>query len=766
MGLRDLNIDLNKQHVALWKSSKEFAQKVMRPAAIELDKLADPADVIAEGSVLWDFLRQAYEIGYHGLLFPKALGGMEVDPLSFALVTEVMGWGATDLAVSFGCCTTPYFWATMSPDPEMQDLARQFMEDKGTMTGCWAITEPNHGSDSLRFDGEYAAVPSMANEVRAVPDGDDYVINGQKSSWVSNGTMATYAALWLSLDPSRGNEGGGIAVLPLNLPGISRGKPLNKLGQRALNQGEIFFDNVRIPKKYMVAADPATFKMFSNMQLGIANGWMGLCFVGLAQAALEESLAYAKSRVQGGKVIYEHQNIRLKLFDMFVSIEAARSLARRVAIYNTDLFLKGEPMAVHYAMASKVLSTETAFRAASEGIQIFGGYGLSKEYHIEKLFRDARAAMIEDGTNETLSLDGAEKLGKGRLILDVKLGTAPLAMDPNGEATGPTFEEFKPILRPTGVHAGLMKADPETCTSCGLCLSNCPFKCWEMDENKVPRMREGNSCFSCFNCMVACPAAAISVVESYHVDEGAFFDVGFPEVKMPLPPLNAEGKSTEWTEVEKNILERRSVRNFKPDPVPEPLIRRVLEAGRFAPSAGNHQPWKFVVVTDRDFISKMEEGVYGLLNVMNTMYHNDTMVMSLVASLGQPTPMGVFDPRIQGGMAALLNKELPIFLGAPAVIFLACNDRLQTPQLHAGICGQNMNLAAKALGLGACWTGFGSCAELVAEIKQQLGLEEPWRIQAVLALGYPKFKQEGLVARQSRPVGWIRPGANGLEMDS
>lgn len=77
-----------------------------------------------------------------------------------------------------------------------------------------------------------------------------------------------------------------------------------------------------------------------------------------------------------------------------------------------------------------------------------------------------------------------------------------------------------------------------------------------------------------------------------------------------------------------------------------------------------------------------------------------------------------------------------------------------------------MNLAAKALGLGACWTGFGSCAELVAEIKQQLGLEEPWRIQAVLALGYPKFKQEGLVARQSRPVGWIRPGANGLEMDS
>ena len=99
-------------------------------------------------------------------------------------------------------------------------------------------------------------------------------------------------------------------------------------------------------------------------------------------------------------------------------------------------------------------------------------------------------------------------------------------------------------------------------------------------------------------------------------------------------------------------MERRSVRNFKPDPVPEPLIRRVLEAGRFAPSAGNHQPWKFVVVTDREFINKMEEDLYGLLSMMHNMYHNEAMVMTLVQSLGQPIPFGVFDPRIQGGMGS------------------------------------------------------------------------------------------------------------------
>jgi len=764
MGLRDLNIDLTKKHVALWKSSKEFLGEVWRPAAIELDKLSDPEDVIAEGSVLWDVLRKTYELGYHGLLTPEEYGGMGADAMSFALITEVMGWAAPDLAVSWGVCTTPFFWAMMSPDPEMQDLVRQFMADKeAKMTGCWAITEPDHGSDSLRFEGEYCNVPELANQVQAVLDGDHYVINGQKSSWVSNGTFANHAALWLSLDPSRGNEGGGIAVIPLDLPGISRGKPLNKLGQRALNQGEIFFDNVRIPKKMMIASDPATYKLFSNMQLGIANGWMGLCFVGCAQSALEESLAYAKKRVQGGRIIFEHQNIRLKLFDMFVSVEAARSLARRVAVYNTNQFEQQQPVAVHYAMASKIMSTETAFRVASEGIQIFGGYGMSKDYLIEKIFRDARAALIEDGTNETLALDGAERLGSGRLILDVKEGTAQAAPAAEGEGA-PTFEDYKPMLRPTGVHMGVMKADPDKCTSCGLCLFNCPFKCWEMDENEIPKMKEDYACFSCFNCMVACPADAISIVDAYHVDEG-FFEVGYPPVKMPLEPQDAKGKSVEWTEVERTILERRSVRNFKDDPVPEPLIRRVLEAGRFAPSAGNNQPWRFVVVTDRDFINEMEEACYGLINIMHSAYHNDAMVMGMVQMLGDPVPAGVFDPRVQGGVRCVANKELPIFLGAPVVIFLACNNRLAGPDLQAGICGQNMNLAAKSLGLGFCWSGFGGLVEMIPELKAKLGFETPWRIQAAMVLGYPEFKQEGMVPRQFRPVTWFRPGSDGPELE-
>ncbi len=407
MGFRELDINLTDDQKAARDAAKKFCAEVWRPAAIELDKLHDPQDVIAEDSVLWDVLRKTFELGYHRMRMPKEYGGMDLDPLTMALVTEQMGWAASDLAISFGVSAFPFGFTILSQDPEVRDLTRKFCEEnKGEMIGCWAITEPDHGSDWLLHDGENSSDPKCTPNVRAVRDGDEYVVNGQKSSWVSNGTIATHAALFLSLEPSSGMENCGIAAIPLDYPGISRGKPLDKLGQRALNQGEIFFDNVRIPKANVVCQDPATFKMVMDATLARANAGMGVIFVGVAQAALEEAVEYAKQRVQGGKAIINHQNVKLKLFDMFTSVEAARSLARKVAVYNRVT----EPPALHYSIASKVFATETAFRVASEAITVFGGYGLSKEYHIEKIFRDARAAMIEDGVNETLALGGADRL--------------------------------------------------------------------------------------------------------------------------------------------------------------------------------------------------------------------------------------------------------------------------------------------------------------------------------------------------------------------
>ena len=322
------------------------------------------------------------------------------------------------------------------------------------------------------------------------------------------------------------------------------------------------------------------------------------------------------------------------------------------------------------------------------------------------------------------------------------------------------FEDLKPMLRPEGIYMGVMDVDPGKCTSCGLCIMNCPFKCWEMDENNIPRMKEDYACFSCSNCIVSCPEGAIYMVEAYRAD-GDFFNIQYPPLKPPVRPMDAEGNPDEWTMVEKLILERRSVRNFKERPVPDTLIRRVLEAGRFAPSAGNQQPWKFTVVTDRELINRLEDACHEVLQVLHAMYKDDRKVIDLVGKL----PTGAFDPRVQGGFRCVAERELPIFLKAPVVIFLGCCEKMANPEEHAGICGQNMTLAAKSLGLGSCWSNFGATVEAIPELKARLGFAEGWHIYSTLCLGYPRFRQEGMVARQFRPVTWFRPGFDGPQVE-
>ncbi|MHB8458038.1 MAG: acyl-CoA dehydrogenase, partial [Acidimicrobiales bacterium] len=271
--------------------------------------------------------------------------------------------------------------------------------------GCWAITEPDHGSDLLSFTERHFLDPSLTPNCVAHVKGDQIEIRGQKSAWVSNGSIATAAALFCALDMGEGLAGGGVVLVPLDLPGVSRGSPLDKLGQRALNQGEIFFDGVLVPLDHLVVT-PELYPMTVELVLCHANSGMGTIFAGVARAALEHAAAYAHTRVQGGGVpIFEHQSVRSRLFKMFMKVEAARALSRRVAVYNAV-----NPPLVQYSMASKVFSTTTAFEVASEAVQIFGGNGLSRGYPVEKLLRDARASMIEDGCNEVLGLVGASRL--------------------------------------------------------------------------------------------------------------------------------------------------------------------------------------------------------------------------------------------------------------------------------------------------------------------------------------------------------------------
>jgi alkylation response protein AidB-like acyl-CoA dehydrogenase len=407
MTIRDLDINLTEAQKSMRDMVRKFGAEVVRPAGIELDKLHDPADVIAEGSLLWEVYGQYRELGLHRSTIPKTVGGFagDIEPLSLLLMAEEMGYADSGLAISFGVDSMPFALAGLSPDPEVQGWARDFCEDtRGELIGCWAITEPDHGTDWLLSGTEETKDPGITPNVKAVLKGDEYIISGQKSAWVSNGTIATHASLHVSLDPSRGMKETGVAVLPLDLPGISRGKPLDKIGQRPLNQGEIYFDEVKIPKRWMVIPEPSILESFREMTLAQVNGGMGIVFAGLAKAAFDEAFKYAKERIQGGKPIFEHQNIKMKLFEMFAMVESTRALTRRMGLYNAVTVRPSGP----HAVASKVLATECAFKVASQAIQVFGGYGLSKEYPVEKMFRDARASMIEDGVNETLALAAME----------------------------------------------------------------------------------------------------------------------------------------------------------------------------------------------------------------------------------------------------------------------------------------------------------------------------------------------------------------------
>lgn len=334
MAFRDLDFQLTEEQRALRETVRRFGAEVMRPIGQKLDKMADPQEVIAPTSPLWEVIRTYRELGIHKRVIPKALGGMmeDLDPMANLLISEELGYADAGLAISFGASGMPFAYAALFPHPKLQEMAKAYAADtKGELIGCWAITEPDHGSDWAMGGDNPATGPS----VRGIRKGDEYIVNGQKAAWVSNGTIATHAVLHVGLDPSKGMAGQGLAIIPLDLPGIKKGKPLDKIGQRPLNQGEIFFEEVKIHKDYMVVTpEMGIMEGMGEVILAAANGGMGVTFAGLARAAYDEAFRYAKERIQGGVPIIQHQNIQLKLFRMFTLVEAARAATRRMALYN------------------------------------------------------------------------------------------------------------------------------------------------------------------------------------------------------------------------------------------------------------------------------------------------------------------------------------------------------------------------------------------------------------------------------------------------
>lgn len=396
LGATGAEAPLSALEAEVQRSTRSFAEKVMRPIGVALDR-RDAGSIVEADSPYWQFVEGVQQLGLNSESL-AALADEERARL-LPIVYEELGWGDAGLAVAFG--------TSMLPTVAMHKYGRfDLLQNYANgVRGCWGITEPDRGTDAL--DPEGALFHPVGERRRpncvATWQGERVVIRGQKSAWVSNAPAAEICLLYCALD-----EGGpidparGLAVIvPLAAPGVSRGKPLDKLGQRPLPQGELFFDNVEVPAANILAG-PEGYVQAVEAALCEANQGMGAIFTGAARAAYEMAFAYAHARKQGGVPIVRHASVAQRLFHMFRKVEMSRALVRRVALYNGTTPAPSLPAAI----AAKVGATQFAFEVASDALQLFGGNGLTHEYPIEKLFRDTRAALIEDGCNEMLSIKG------------------------------------------------------------------------------------------------------------------------------------------------------------------------------------------------------------------------------------------------------------------------------------------------------------------------------------------------------------------------
>ena len=397
VGLTGFEPPITELEVSVQETVHRFARDVLRPVGTELDRMS-PEDAIAPGSPYYDVLAKAAELG----MDPSFFEGLEpeVAVRLESIVGEELGWGDPGLAVSIGVAGFPMMMAQAAGNQELIDLCTGKI-------GCWMLTQPDRGSDvgTMYADEWPAGAPGNKGNLTAVVSGDEIVINGQCAAWVSNGAVAQVALCYIAADYGNGYlrddqiPNGLAAVVPLDLPGVSRGVPLDKTGQRPLPQGEVYFDNVRIPRRFAIAEQDG---YYGNLSSAWSYGGTLMCqvFTGVARSAFELALAYAHERKQGGVKLIEHQLTRYRLGEMGRRVEMARAMARRSLAY-----ARTSPKTHAFVTAQgKVNVTEQALEVVGEAYRMFGGNATSREYPIEKIYRDTCSALIEDGENYVLAL--------------------------------------------------------------------------------------------------------------------------------------------------------------------------------------------------------------------------------------------------------------------------------------------------------------------------------------------------------------------------
>ncbi|MER5566688.1 MULTISPECIES: acyl-CoA dehydrogenase family protein [Streptomyces] len=371
-----MNLELSEEQEAVRRLARAFTEREVVPYAADWDR--------AE-SVDRAIVKKLGALGFLGLTVPEEYGGSGGDHLAYVLVTEELGRGDSAVrgivSVSLGLVAkTIAAWGT-----EEQKRAWLPRLCSGDALGCFGLTEPGTGSDAGNLD------------TRAVRDGDAYLLSGSKM-FITNGTWADVVLLFARTSDEPGHRGVSAFLVPTDSPGLTRREIHGKLGLRGQATAELVLDGVRVPASAMLGPEG---KGFSVAMSALAKGRMSVAAgcVGIAQAALDAAVSYAAQREQFGKPIAHHQLVQELIADISVDVDAARLLTWRVA----DLIDRGLPFATESSTA-KLFASEAAVRAASNALQVHGGYGYIDEYPAGKLLRDARVMTLYEGTSQIQKL--------------------------------------------------------------------------------------------------------------------------------------------------------------------------------------------------------------------------------------------------------------------------------------------------------------------------------------------------------------------------
>jgi alkylation response protein AidB-like acyl-CoA dehydrogenase len=366
------SFELTEEQQAVQAAARDFAQNVLKPGVIERDR--DQKFPAAE-------IKQLGELGFMGMMVDPKYGGGGMDTVSYVLAMEEISKIDASCSVVMSVNNSLVCWGLETFGTEEQKQKYLVPLARGEKIGAFCLSEPEAGSDAT------------SQRTTAIDMGDHYLLNGTKN-WITNGGSASTYLVMAQTDAAKGHKGINCLIVEKGMPGFVVGAKEDKLGIRGSDTHTLMFQDVKVPKANRIGEDGFGFKFAMKT---LAGGRIGIAAqaLGIASGAFELATAYSKERKAFGKAICDHQAIQFKLADMATEIEAARLLCLKAA------WLKDQHM--DYDMAgsmAKLFASEVAMKTTVEAVQVHGGYGYVKEYHVERLMRDAKITQIYEGTSE------------------------------------------------------------------------------------------------------------------------------------------------------------------------------------------------------------------------------------------------------------------------------------------------------------------------------------------------------------------------------